>query len=230
MRLAGYQPLTLIDYPEHIASIVFTQGCPFRCVYCHNPELLPIKSETDIEETDMLARIQKDASMLDGVVITGGEPTLHPDLPEFLRKIKDLGLKTKLDTNGVNPRMIERCIRENLVDFFAMDLKHRFEKYTHIIGSAPDIAIDNCEKTFRMIQDSGTGHEFRTTVYPEIHEIEDVMAIAALLHDGESYAIQPIRHQKTLVENLAQTKSMDFENLVEQLRKRFPKLIITLKG
>ncbi len=230
MRIAGYEPLTLIDYPGSVASIVFTQGCPFRCVYCHNPELIPIQGETDIPELDILARIQKDSAMIDGVVVTGGEPTLHPDLPEFLKKIHELGVKVKLDTNGVNPRMIERCLREGLVDFFAMDLKHRFSSYTAIIGSAPDIAIENCEKTFRLIQESGVDHEFRTTVYPEIHEIADIMAIAELLNPGEAYAIQPIRHQKTLVKNLAKEKTMDFDVLVKDLKERFPELNIQLKG
>ena len=230
MRLAGYTPLTLIDYPGHVASIVFTQGCPFRCVYCHNPELLPITSNVEITEVDMLAKIQKDAAMLDGVVVTGGEPTLHPDLPAFLQKIKNLGLKTKLDTNGVTPRMVERCIEERLVDFFAMDIKHRFSNYRDIIGPTPDIAIKNCEETFHLIQESGVDHEFRTTVYPDVHVFEDIVEIVKLLRPGELYAIQPVRYQKTLVKNLVHEKHMDFENLTLKLRDLFPKLIIELKG
>lgn len=229
MRIAGYQPLTLIDYPGHVASIIFTQGCPFRCVYCHNPELIPSAGEYELSEELVLEQIQKDSSMLDGVVVTGGEPTTHPDLPSFLKKIKDLGLKVKLDTNGVNPRLIERCLQLEVVDFFAMDIKHRWERYTDVIGETPDIAVDNCIKTFEIIQACGIDHEFRTTLYSALHNQDDVLAIAEYLRPGESYALQQVRYEKTLSPNLEQAAPLDLDKIRLMIRSRFPEVNVEIK-
>lgn len=229
MRIAGYQPLTLIDYPGHVAAIVFTQGCPFRCVYCHNPELIPSQGENELSEESVLARIEKDAAMLDGVVVTGGEPTTHPDLPDFLSKIKDLGLKVKLDTNGVNPRLIERCLQKDAVDFLAMDVKHRWEKYHDVIGQVPDVVIENCKKTFKIIQDCGLDHEFRTTIYSAIHTANDVLAIAGYLKPNESYALQQVRYEKTLQTDLEQTAPLDLEELKSRIIHQFPNLKVQIK-
>lgn len=229
MRIAGYQPLTLIDYPGHVASIVFTQGCPFRCVYCHNPELIPSTSDSEISEESILKRIKEDAAMLDGVVVTGGEPTTHPDLPEFLKKIKDLGLRVKLDTNGVNPRLIERCLQKEAVDFFAMDVKHRWEKYNDVIGETPDIAVENCRKTFAMIQDCGIDHEFRTTIYSALHNEEDIMTIAGYLKPGELYALQQVRYEKTLTPGLAQMPPLNLDEVMSNIKRKFPGLQVAIK-
>ncbi|MEK7183049.1 MAG: anaerobic ribonucleoside-triphosphate reductase activating protein [Patescibacteria group bacterium] len=229
MRIAGYQPLTLIDYPGHIAAIVFTQGCAFRCVYCHNPELIPIKGQDELSEAAILAQIEKDASMLDGVVVTGGEPTLHPDLPSFLMKIKALGLKVKLDTNGVNPRLVERCLQLEAVDFLAMDIKHRWDKYADVIGDTPEIAVENCRKTFRMIQDCGLDHEFRTTIYSALHTEDDILTIASQLKPDESYALQQVRYDKTLVPELEQALPLDLDRLTVKIHAQFPSLKLAIK-
>jgi len=230
MRLAGYQPLTLIDYPGHMAAIVFTQGCAFRCVYCHNPELIPTQGENELSEDSILARIKQDAGMLDGVVVTGGEPTMHPDLPNFLVKIKELDLKVKLDTNGVNPRLIEKCLQKDAVDFFAMDVKHRWDKYNDVIGQTPDIAVDNCRKTFEMIQDCGLDHEFRTTIYSALHTEDDILSIAGYLKPEESYALQQVRYEKTLSPNLEQTPPLDLPQLKAKIIARFPSLRVEIKA
>ncbi|MDA0208300.1 MAG: anaerobic ribonucleoside-triphosphate reductase activating protein [bacterium] len=229
MRIAGYQPLTLIDYPGHVASIIFTQGCPFRCVYCHNPELIPSTGENELSEESILEQIKRDSSMLDGVVVTGGEPTTHPDLPNFLRKIKDLGLKVKLDTNGVNPRLIERCLQLEVVDFFAMDVKHRWEKYNDVIGETPDIAVENCRKTFEIIQDGGIDHEFRTTIYSTLHNEDDVISIAGYLRPGEAYALQQVRYEKTLSPNLEQASPLDLDKIKLMIQSRFPEVKVEIK-
>lgn len=230
MRIAGYQPLTLIDYPGHMASIIFTQGCPFRCVYCHNPELIPIKGEDELSEDAILDRIAKDAGMLDGVVVTGGEPTLHPDLPDFLVKIKNFGLKVKLDTNGVNPRLVERCLQKDAVDFFAMDIKHRWEKYNDVIGETPEVAVDNCKKTFQMIQECGIDHEFRTTIYAAKHSEDDILTIAGYLKPNESYALQQVRYEKTLEANLERAQPFDLLTLQQRIRERYPHLNVEVKA
>lgn len=197
MRISGFQPCTLIDFPGKIAAIVFTQGCPFACTYCHNPELIPVQSGTHSEE-EIFAEIEKRKDFLDGVVITGGEPTVQPDLEAFLGKIKALSLDIKLDTNGVHPDMIERCIQNHLVDFFAMDIKHQFGAYKKVIGEVPDRVIENCERTMGLIARSGIPYEFRTTTNEDIHTREDILAIANHLPIRARYALQGIRTEKTL--------------------------------
>ena len=167
--------------------------------------------------------------MLDGVVVTGGEPTTHPDLPNFLKKIKELGLKVKLDTNGVNPRLIERCLQLNVVDFFAMDIKHRWEKYPTVIGDTPKIAVDNCKKTFEIIQDCGIDHEFRTTILSPLHNEDDILSIAGYLRSGESYALQQVRYEKTLASNLDQGSQLDLNKIKDLIQGLLPEIKVTIK-
>ncbi len=187
-----------MDFPGKVAAIVFTQGCPFACTYCHNPELIPVQ-EAILSEDDVIAEIAKRKEFLDGVVVTGGEPTVQPDLAMFLRKIKDLSLKVKLDTNGVHPDMIESLLRAHLIDFIAMDIKHQFSKYKEVIGEVPNRVIENCERTKGIIARSGIPYEFRTTTNADIHTQEDLLAIAKELPVRARYAIQGIRIEKTLV-------------------------------
>ncbi len=233
MLIAGYQPLSLIDYPGVICSVIFTQGCPFRCAYCHNPELIPAKpldTTRMLSEQTVLESIKKRANFLEGVCITGGEPTMQADLIEFIKKIRALGLRVKLDTNGVHPRLIEQTIKEKLVDFFAMDIKHTWKHYGDIIGLRQQNVINNCRKTFDLIQASNISHEFRTTVYSTIHNADDLKAIARQLHAGESYALQDLRYEKTLVSNLAQSARIDLEAVAASIREDQPGLHISVRA
>lgn len=230
MRLAGYQPLTLIDFPGHIASIVFTQGCVFRCVYCHNPELIPLNGADELSVPSILAKIKTDIAMLDGVVITGGEPTVHPDLPEFLAEIKSLGLKVKLDTNGVHPRLIERCLERGLIDFIAMDIKQRWDKYPDIIGAIPAVTIANCQQTCAMLQASGVDHEFRTTLGASTHTLDDVLTMASYFKPGTTYSLQPIRYEKVYSADLKNPGALDVETLKAALLETYPELRVQVKG
>jgi len=228
MKIAGFQPLSLIDYPGVVSSIVFTQGCVFRCVYCHNPELIPLDAETLIPQEDVLKRLDVSRKMLEGVVVTGGEPTLQPDLPEFLREIKSRGLLVKLDTNGVHPKLIERILDEKLVDYLAMDLKHLWERYDDVIRIGKDNTIENCKKTFALIQMSGIDHEFRTTVAPSLHSANDLVEMAGYLKPGESYFLQEIRYQKMLDPTLAHGQ-MDLSAVAERVRRTYPDLKIEVR-
>lgn len=221
MIISGFQPLSLLDYPGIVCSIIFTQGCPFRCVYCHNPELIPVKptaSQRMFSEEAILETLKKRKHIVEGVCITGGEPTVHIDLPEFLKKLKRLGMLVKLDTNGVHPRMLERIVNARLVDFIAMDLKHTWERYADVIGIKQKNVVENCKETFHLIQNSSIPHEFRTTTYSALHSEQDLRKIAAQLHEGESYALQEIRYIKTLDPNLKKTHRLDLEAIAERIR------------
>lgn len=230
MRIAGFQTISLLDFPGRVASIVFTQGCLFRCVYCHNPELIPMRASADLGEDVALGRIGKRSAFIDGVVVTGGEPTVQPDLPEFLAKIKALGLETKLDTNGVHPRMIERIVREGLADYFAMDLKHVWERYGEVIGPTARVAVANCRETMAIIQASGIPHEFRTTVYPMLHSEADLETIAQYLMPGDRYALQDIRYDKTYAADLRRAAPLDLEACAGRIRAALPWLQVEVRA
>lgn len=181
MLIGGLLKFTLSDYPGKIACIVFTQGCNFRCLFCHNGHLLPARPpspDTLIDETEFFEFLEKRKGKLDGVVITGGEPTIHKDLPEFIRKIKDMGFLVKLDTNGSSPAMVRRLLDEKVLDMIALDVKAPLDadKYSHVCGV--DVSMSTYRETLSLIVSSGVRHELRTTVVPQLHSEEDIEEIA----------------------------------------------------
>lgn len=227
MLIAGFQPLSLLDYPGKSCSIVFTQGCAFRCPYCHNPELIPTKAPvSEIAEEHVLKYLEDHRKMLDGVCITGGEPTLQTDLPSFIRRIKALGLLVKLDTNGIHPNMVKGLVADGLVDYVAMDLKHTWEKYQDIIRAGGTKTVENCRETFTIIQESGVDHEFRTTVCPGVHAETDFFEMAGYLKEGERYFIQDTQFKKVLDPAISREKEFSVSEIVSKLRSLFPRLVI----
>lgn len=207
MYLAGYQPLTLLDYPGKLAATVFTLGCVLRCPFCHNPELIEPSREylaqAGGDKTDeFLNFLEKRRGKLDGVCITGGEPTLHSDLLDFIQKIKALGFLVKLDTNGAFPDIVKKISETKLVDFWAMDIKHTPEKYPLASGTA-DIAIENFQESVAIIMESSTDYEFRTTVVPGIHTEDDFRAIGTWIRGARRFALQEFRNIKLYDPSLA---------------------------
>ena len=179
MVIHGLQKLTLLDYPGHTACTVFTAHCPWRCPFCHNASLvLEPESQPVIPEEEIFSFLAHRKGLLDGVAVTGGEPTLQRDLPEFLRKIKALGFAVKLDTNGTNPAMLRAILSEKLADYVAMDIKAGRENYSAVTGTLrPGLAA--VEECARMLMDGDTDFEFRTTVVRGLHSAEDFADIAA---------------------------------------------------
>ena len=162
MKIGGFQPFTLTDYPGHVAAIVFTQGCNFRCPYCHNARLLPIdrpKSEL-IPEAYVFDHLAKRRRQLDGLVITGGEPTIQGDLPRFIRKARRLVPSIKLDSNGSRPEVIRRLLEEGLLDYIAMDIKAPLDQYESVVRRPVD--ANTLQSSIDIIKNSGVPHEFRT--------------------------------------------------------------------
>ena len=225
MVIAGLQKLSLIDYPSKVCSVVFTQGCLFRCAYCHNPELIPITA-AGMPEATVFNHLKERQKFLDGVCITGGEPTLHRDLPAFIRKIKALGLLVKLDTNGSNPLMVESLINERSVDYLAMDLKYTWKKYDEIANTKNKTVIENCRQTFGLIQFSGVDHEFRTTILPGVHREQDFFEMAGYLKPGEKYFIQQTQFVKNFDPAMSREIGFDVKELAKKLREAFPQLLV----
>ncbi|GKX30161.1 anaerobic ribonucleoside-triphosphate reductase activating protein [Vallitalea longa] len=189
MNIKGFTKTTLLDYPGHIASTIFTGGCNFNCPYCHNGDLVLNHTNLDnLTENYILANIKKRCGMINSICISGGEPTLQPDLIEFLQKIKEYPIKIKLDTNGSNPHVIETAYKNNLIDYIAMDIKNSKEKYSITCDKA--INLNNIEKSIDYIKSCGIDYEFRTTVIREFHNIEDIMNIGKWLNGSKRYFIQ----------------------------------------
>ena len=177
MKITGLQKMALLDFPGRIACTVFLQGCNFRCPFCHNSELLGPEGETAISVEELLSFLNKRRGMLDGVCITGGEPTVQRDLPDLLRAVKALGYPVKLDTNGSNPAMLKALVGEGLVDYVAMDIKSSKEKYGLTAG-VPGLAMDKIEESMVFLLEGTVDYEFRTTVVRELHEEKDFQNMA----------------------------------------------------
>lgn len=178
MKIAGFQKQSFIDYPGKISCVLFTQGCNFRCGYCHNAELvIPEKFQRTYEISYILDYLKKYKHLLDAVCITGGEPTLHRDLPDFISKIKALNLEVKLDTNGTNTAMVKQLIDEQQIDFIAMDIKHliNIDDYRKVAGACFSLRmLNNIKSTINLLESSGIPHQFRTTLLKGIHTRETI--------------------------------------------------------
>lgn len=186
MRIGGLQKLTLLDFPGHVACTVFLQGCNFRCPFCHNA---PLVLGTDvISEEEILRFLKKRQGLLDGVAITGGEPLLSTGLDALLEKIKALGYRVKLDTNGSFPARLRELIDRQLVDYVAMDVKNAREKYALTAGA--DGMLPAVEESVRVLLRGLVPYEFRTTVVDELHEPEDFAAIGRWLSGAQAYYLQ----------------------------------------
>lgn len=197
MKLGGLVKFTLIDFPGTPAAIVFTQGCNFRCRYCHNPELVyPHLFTSSMPQEEVMAFLQRRQGTLEGVVISGGEPTLQEDLIRFMADIKALGYKTKLDTNGTRPEVLKELVDKKLVDFIAMDLKAPLDKYALITGVEANSTV--IRQSMDLILKSGLGYQFRTTYDKEVLDDNDIAAISAAV-DGKNYKVQeclPVAKEK----------------------------------
>jgi len=190
MKIGGFQALTLSDFPGHIAAIVFTQGCNFRCPFCHNGPLLPLDRPAAelIDEGLVLDALKTRAAFLDGVVITGGEPTLQEDLRTFTKRIRTMRLKVKLDTNGSRPDVLADLLAGRLFDCVAMDIKAPFAKYPQVTGV--DAPVEAIRESIALLVADGTPCEFRTTFVPSLLSERDLDEIRSYLPDGAQHAVQ----------------------------------------
>lgn len=210
MLIAGLEKLTLLDYPDNLATIIFTQSCNFRCHYCYNPMLVcprlklqspdgdnVTKDHPLISEDDLFSFLKDRRGKIEGVVISGGEPTLQPDLVEFIRKIKDLGYLLKLDTNGSNPIMLAKLIENRLLDYIAMDLKAPWDKYEAVVGVKVNLA--NLQKSVKMIMSSEIAYEFRSTLVPKLHQVSDIRKMGDIIKGASLWYLQKFKPEADLI-------------------------------
>ena len=190
MRIDGLQKMTLLDFPGKVACTVFTGGCNFRCPFCHNALLVTkLPEKPDYSEEEILIFLEKRTGLLDGVAITGGEPLLNPDIADFIRKIRSMGYAVKLDTNGSFPERLKAIVGEGLVDYVAMDIKNRKEKYAETIG-LKNLDLSKIEESVEFLKSGAVDYEFRTTVVEQFHTVEDIRAAAEWISGAKRYFLQ----------------------------------------
>ena len=260
MYIYGFQKTTLLDYPGKLASLIFTGGCDFRCPYCQNGELVTGGAEAEpFCEADILGHLKKRAEIIEGLVISGGEPTLQTDLVEFAGKVKELGISVKLDTNGTNPDVVEELVSRGLVDYIAMDIKQCPEKYPLTAGlptgrapseNSNDTAlaavsggsippwgiserlVENAQRTAEFLLSGPVDYEFRTTFVDGLFEDSDFSAIAAWIHGAKRYYIQPYRESEGVIAPEKCTTPSDerLERILKLLQKEMPETTVELRG
>ncbi len=218
MEIGGFEHLSLIDYPGRLASVVFTIGCNFRCWFCQNGSLVRKEyAKLDMHSTEgVLKKIEESRRMIEGVAITGGEPTLHADLPEFMERIKGMNLGVKLDTNGSNPKMLHHLVERKLVDYIAMDVKMPVKRYAEAIMAKGFEARIN--ESIALIISSGIDHEFRTTVTPQLFP-DDILEIAKEIKGAQAFSLQKFNPANTLSAYSGNSYEWSDAALIEQSKK-----------
>ena len=199
MNIQGFQKLTMLDFPGKTACTVFTGGCNLRCPFCHNVALVLDPDGAGIDEAEIFAYLDKRRGILDGVAVTGGEPLLQPDIASFLRRAKDMGFLTKLDTNGFFPEALERLLAAGLLDYVAMDVKNSPEKYALTCG-LPRVDVAKPERSMALLRESGVDYELRTTVVGGFHTLDDIAAIGRWIEGAPRYYLQAFKDSGILKE------------------------------
>jgi pyruvate formate lyase activating enzyme len=228
MLIAGFQKLTLLDYPGKLAALIFTQGCNFACDYCHNPEMIPqCRRKTYDPRLDpqaILKFLERRQGLLDGVVISGGEPTLQPDLQDFMAKIKAMGYLIKLDTNGSNPQVLTNLIHANLLNYIAMDIKHTPKKYLKLVKND---CSDSILESINIIKNAKIDYEFRSTILPFFHSKDDIREMGKMIKGAEKWYLQTFRPHKTLSRKLNNQRSFTQKEMqsLQKATKPFANLV-----
>jgi pyruvate formate lyase activating enzyme len=219
MTVGGFQKISLSDFPGVISSILFTRGCGFRCPYCHNPELVdPARFGPEVPWSEIRSFLRARSGRIEGVVVTGGEPTVHADLPALLAELRSMGLRIKLDTNGSHPAMLRALLSARLVDFVAMDVKAPLERYQNVVRA--DVDTEAILSSIKLILESGCWHEFRTTYVTPLLSAADLSRIAELVRGCHRYVVQTFRGGKLLDPQLTggSVRVTETEQLVADLK------------
>ncbi len=221
MIIGGFVKNSFIDFPGHISCVIFTSGCNMNCWYCHNQSLISSKGELGSVD-EILQFIKSRAGFLEGVVISGGEPTLHKDLKDVIKRIKELGLRVKLDTNGTNFEILQSLVKENLVDFVAMDIKAPFNSYKKITQTNDN--IESIKKSAMLLINGNIDYEFRTTFAPNL-TVSDIFELAKDISGAKKYVLQNCRIPESAVQYLPHKPSI-VEAAVTEAKKHVPNTII----
>ena len=222
MVITGLQKLTLLDYPKKMACIIFTAGCNYKCSFCQNSDLIPVSNESYIDQKTIFEDLEKRKNVLDGVVISGGEPTIQKNLKNFIKRVKEYKLLVKLDTNGSNPSLLKELIDEHLIDYVAMDIKNTFGLYEEITG-VTHINIDKIKESIEILKQSNIDYEFRTTIMKNYHDLNKIKEICNYLGPKEKYYLQNFRDSDGVLDkSLIPFSDEELRSIKEELIKEFP--------
>lgn len=223
VQIGGLQKTTLIDYPGRVAATVFLMGCNFRCPFCYSSELVipsKIKKQPKLSSDEFFGFLKERKDFLEGIVVCGGEPTLNPDLPDFIGRMKEMGYLVKLDTNGSNPQVIQKLLDKKQIDFVAMDVKAPKERYAEVVRPQGIENIgERIDKSIKILKNSDIDFEFRTTVVPGLLDRDDILAIANWIKPAPRYFLQNFRGEKTIDPKFQQIKPYTEEYLLD-IQKR----------
>ncbi|MFP4051930.1 MAG: anaerobic ribonucleoside-triphosphate reductase activating protein [Thermoplasmata archaeon] len=213
MRIGGVQKLSLIDYPDRLSAVVWTVGCNLRCPYCYNHNL--VNGSENIREEQVISVLKNRKDVLEGLSVSGGEPTIQDDLPDFLRNVKEMDFLVKLDTNGTRPKVLSYLIDDHLVDYIAMDVKAPRDMYDEIAGKKVDIS--NISRSLELIKSSGIPHEFRTTVVPGLLDEDAIEDISGWIGRESKHILQQFKRKKSILD----PDKIDGEPYPEKMLKKW---------
>lgn len=220
MKIAGFQKLTLLDFPGKVSCILFTQGCNFKCPYCQNSGLIGHENDELIDEEEIFSYLNKRKGVIDGVVISGGEPTVQADLVRFIRRVKDQGFLVKLDTNGSNPDMLEELLKDNLLDYVAMDIKNPLTLYKEVAGISPK--VDKLKRSIELLKNCSIDHEFRTTIIRNIHDIDKIFEICSYVDGNKMYLQNFEQSENVLGANLESFSKEELLDIQKKMKGKYP--------
>ncbi|MBS6477658.1 MAG: anaerobic ribonucleoside-triphosphate reductase activating protein [Firmicutes bacterium] len=223
MKFYGMQKMTLLDYPGYVACTLFTGGCNFRCPFCHNALLvLDLDENYTIPEEEVLAFLKKRQGLLDGVCVTGGEPLINKDIGDFLSKVKELGFKIKLDTNGTNPALLKELVSQKLVDYVAVDIKNSPEKYAETVG-LKSFDMSTINETVNFLMNGCVDYEFRTTVTKQFHTEKSMEEAARFIRGAKRYFLQNFVDSGNLIgSGITGQSKEEMEKLLSVVKKYVP--------
>lgn len=214
MVFHGFQKMTMLDFPGYVACTVFTPGCNFRCPFCHNSLLVTRMNDSEVyTEEDILSYLRKRQGVIDGICISGGEPLMHDDIFDFVKKVKELGFLVKIDTNGSFPEKLEKLIASGYIDYVAMDIKNCPEKYGQTVAIS-DFDFSPVRKSVKLLLQGKVAYEFRTTVVKEFHTPQDMVEIGKLINGADKYFLQHfIESEGNIQQGLTPLCKEEMENL-----------------
>ena len=229
MVFGGIQKLSMVDYPGHMCATVFTIGCNLRCPFCHNAPLViskPAELSGCIDEKDIIDYLSERKNMLDALCITGGEPLLHDDLVPFMEKVRNIGYRIKLDTNGTRPELLRKITEMHLCDYIAMDIKNCRSKYSVTAGT--DVNLEAVDESISIIRSCGIPYEFRTTVCRPLHEEKDIVSIAEWLDGSMAYSLQQYNDdgEQIASEGFLPLPKDELTGLAESIKRHFERVNI----
>ncbi len=223
-KISGLQKLTLLDFPGYVACTVFTNGCNMRCPFCHNASLvIRADEQEEYNMEELFSFLKKRTGLLEGVAITGGEPTLYSGLDDFIKRVRELGYKVKLDTNGTRPSILKSLIDDNLLDYVAMDIKNCREKYGKTIGLGDSFDLSPIEESKNILMSGKVDFEFRTTVANPLHQKDDFYKIGEWLQGNEKYFLQQFKDSGDIIGNqISAYSEAEMEEFINILKSFVP--------